>query len=385
LVKRRAESRWVSRETKQESTPLTEKIPAKIEFPSRQVPIKTGVIVFPRISVLLALCALSLLAGCRKSAPPAPPGNAALPAASAPKKPTPLTEAELAKIRPNEVGVVPILEYHDISPGANRMDRSVKAFRQDLERLYKNDYRPITLRSYLENRIDLPPGKSPVILTFDDARGSQFRYKPDRTLDPNCAMGIMQEFARKHPDFPVRAMFFVLPNRAFDQPDTAQKKMQELVDMGCEIGNHTVNHPILRRLSDEKVQSEIAQSVMLVKRMVPNVEMDTLALPGGVPPRNLRLLASGQYKDWKYQNRAALLAGAEPAFSPVSKKYKPMSIPRVLAIEGFMGVTYWLNYLKSRPTDRYVSDGDPETVTVPKAFADEVDKAKLQGATLRLY
>src|SRR5689334_1757587 len=71
---------------------------------------------------------------------------------------------------PNEVGVIPILEYHEISSKEKWMMRSIPNFRHDLERLYKEGYRPISMKEYLDNRIDLPAGMSPVLLTFDDAR-----------------------------------------------------------------------------------------------------------------------------------------------------------------------------------------------------------------------
>src|ERR1051326_774702 len=94
---------------------------------------------------------------------------------------------------PNEVGVVPILEYHDISPYEKYMHRSITNFRRDLNRLYTEGYRPISMKEYLDNRIDLPVGLSPVLLTFDDARQSQFSYLPNGKLDPQCAVAILQE------------------------------------------------------------------------------------------------------------------------------------------------------------------------------------------------
>ena len=47
-----------------------------------------------------------------------------------------------------------------------------------------------------------------------------------------------------------------------------------------------------------------------------------------------------------------------------------------------MGITFWLDVLKKKPKLRYVSDGDPDVITVPKAQANQVDPNKLQGATL---
>lgn len=296
-----------------------------------------------------------------------------------------LSGTALQRIRPNEAGVIPILEYHDIREGRNSMYRSATAFQRDLERLYRENYRPISLRSYLQNRIDTPPGTTPVILTFDDARESQFRYRPDGSVDPGCAIGILQAFARKHPDFPVRATFFVLPDVAFGPAAQRAKKMQALLDMGCAIGNHTVSHRSLRSLTDAGVQKELAGCVARVKRLVPAAEVDTLALPMGIAPRNRALLAAGEYDGQRYTHRAVLLVGAHPAPSPVSPEYDPMRLPRIQACEGDAGITYWLNELKRHPGRRYISDGDPMTVTVPKSAVHRIDPGKLRGARLRTY
>lgn len=347
---------------------------------------------------LLALSALCLLTGCSNQPAPSassvaateahPASSESAPNSAAPDaaKLTPLSEEKLAQVRANEAGVVPILEYHDITNGRSSMCRSAAAFRRDLERLYKENYRPVLLKDFLANRIDVPPGMTPVIFTFDDARQSQFHYKPDGTIDPDCAIGILQAFAKKHPDFPVRATFYVLPKVGFGPPSAqAAKKMQALLDMGCEIGNHTVTHRSLKSLSDTEVQKEIADCVRLVQKLVPNTEVNTLALPMGISPRNRALAASGEYKGQKYTNKAVLLVGANPAPAPASPKYDPLRLPRIQACEGDAGITYWLDDLKRHPERRYISDGDPTTVTVPKAKTGQVDTSKLSGATLRLY
>ena len=95
--------------------------------------------------------------------------------------------------------MVPILEYHDVLPKERNMVRSIDHFKHDLERLYTEGYRPVLLRDYLDNKIDLPIGMAPVVFTFDDARASQFRYLPSGEIDPTCAVGIWQDFAKTHP------------------------------------------------------------------------------------------------------------------------------------------------------------------------------------------
>ncbi len=100
----------------------------------------------------------------------------------------------------NRMGKVLIVEYHHISPKEARWDRSIRAFRADLERLYRMGFRPVTLSQFLDGRMPLPPGASPVVFTFDDASPSQIRLREDSSLDPDCAMG--KAFSRKAPRLP---------------------------------------------------------------------------------------------------------------------------------------------------------------------------------------
>ena len=153
---------------------------------------------------------------------------------------------ELARLHVNESGRIPILEYHDIKEGHKRLFRSPQAFRHDLERLYAENYRPISLRDYVDNRIDVPAGMSPVVLTFDDARESQFRYLPDGRLDPDCAIAILQEFARAHPDFPVKATFFALTEWGFRLEETYGAKVSGTASDGLRPAKPHIQSQLFR-------------------------------------------------------------------------------------------------------------------------------------------
>ena len=312
------------------------------------------------------------------------------------KTPTPpaVDAAQLKELHVNEAGRVPILEYHEIGSAPSNagratrmMHRSIDEFQGDLQRLYDEGYRPVNLSEYLNNKMDLPLGTSPVILTFDDARSTQFRYRSDKSIDPDCAIGILQEFTRQHPDFPTKAMFYVLPDSAFGSERYAAKKMRALLDMGCELGNHTLSHHYFTRMSDAAIAKEIALGKSVTERMVPGAHLDTLALPGGCKPRshNYGVLTSGEYNGKRYANRAVLDAWGGPAPSPISTKFDPLRIPRVLAVNGGGGIPEALDELKSGANERYVSDGDPNTVTIPQRLTRFVKTARLNGLPLRAY
>ncbi len=298
---------------------------------------------------------------------------------------TPQTTDALQKAKVNEAGVVPILEYHDVLPKERSMVRSIDNFKRDLQRLYDEGYRPVLLRDFLDNKIDLPMGMAPVVMTFDDARASQFRYLSSGEIDPNCAVGIWKDFAKTHPDFPVKATFYVLPDSGFGPAAEAGKKMRALLAMGCEIGNHTVTHGSLKKMSDAQVQKELAGCVAKIEKLAPGTKVDTIALPMGISPVNKKLLASGSYEGQSYSNRAVLLVGAEPARAPISKKFNPMRLPRIQALDGPSGSTFWLDRIKNGDSGRYISDGDPATITIPSSLESKCDKSHLNGATLRVY
>ena len=77
---------------------------------------------------------------------------------------------------PNRLGVIPVLEYHLIGERESRWSRNWQRFAKDLELLHARGYRPITVRQLVERRIDVGPGLSPVVITFDDGYESVYRH-----------------------------------------------------------------------------------------------------------------------------------------------------------------------------------------------------------------
>lgn len=290
--------------------------------------------------------------------------------------PTPKkASVDLAKVRPNELGQVMILEYHEIGPKEARWTRTPKNFRKDLQRLYELGYRPISLRDYVAGNINTEAGKTPVVITFDDSTQGQFRILPDGKVDPDSAFGILQDFHIKHPDFPAEATFFATYPAPFGQPKLTEWKFKEIISAGMDIGNHTYSHDSLKKLTSEEVVKELALAVREGLKLDPKARIDTVALPYGLAPKDQNVLESGSYDGTKYRNIAALLVGANPAPSPADPKFDPFRLPRIQAVDPSIatcGIDQWLNYFKKHPEKRYISDGDPETVTVPEAEASGV-------------
>ena len=252
----------------------------------------------------------------------------------------------------NTMGEVMVLMYHRIGDKEANMVRSRANFKSDLARLYKDGYRPVTLREYATGKMSLPPGASPVVLTFDDSWADQFRFKKDGTIDSDCFVGIWLNFAKTHPDFPVKGTFFVLDNGPFGVKKEGRKKIKMLQDWGSEIASHTMNHIDLRKSSSSKIMREVGESVIWLESL--GAKVTSLAPPYGSYPTSSLIKSGFNYKGRKISFSAVVAAGAGPGKSPLDKKFRPYIIPRIKAYEGEKGITWWLNKASKGKVELYV-------------------------------
>ncbi len=300
--------------------------------------------------------------------------------------PKPLTREELKRIHPNEIGDVLILEYHNILPHPHDPYTSTPTqFRNVMKLLYSLHYRPVSMSAYLNNKIDIPAGDSPVVYTFDDADESQYRILPGGGVDPNCAVGLMEAFHKLHPAWRLRGTFFVLPTNAFGQHALRAAKIKNLIKMGYEIGNHTVTHPQLSKLGNTQVQWQIAECDHLIDQLVPGTKVNTIALPYGVAPTDRILALHGRWGSIRYDNRAVLLAGADPAPAVISRRFNALRVPRVQPVMGVCGLFFWLKFLKHHAYEQFISDGIASQTTIPRQFVHQVVKGRLNGSKLVIY
>ncbi|MGN6361889.1 MAG: polysaccharide deacetylase family protein [Thermomicrobiales bacterium] len=312
--------------------------------------------------------------------------------AAAPGGPPPLP--------PNELGYIPVLMYHTFLPNApgDVYNRTPDEFRQDLEYLYEHGYYLTPMHDLLTGNIDIPAGKSPVVLTFDDSPESQYRLliNPDgsTTIDPNCAVGIIEDIYHRHPDFGRAGAFYVLPILPFgDQADEnhqrqfIQQKLEWLVANGYEIGNHTLHHANLGQMNNTQIMQEIAGGDDGIHKYLPNYNIETMALPYGVyPPHGDTTLLKGfTYQGRMYKHQLALMVGADPAPSPFDKRRDLMWTPRIRGSSDQLG-KWFGNFLDKEQGVRYVSDGDPNKVMIPAdlpaALRDKFNQAAVGNRQL---
>ena len=250
-------------------------------------------------------------------------------------------------------GTVMVLMYHHTGPTEKNMFRSYENFRHDLERLYEMNYRPVTVREYVENKMPLPPGASPVVFTFDDSHADQFHMLPDGSVDPHSFVGIWMEFAKSHPEFPVHCTFYPNVNGPWNQKEWLPKKLEMLKQWKCEIGNHTARHLNLKKLSDEQVKKEIAECSDMVEGL--GFEPVSFCYPFGNMPTNMNIITKGfDYKGKTYKFSSATLAGDRPALPTSSPKWDRYKIARVQAYPGAEGIDWWLDKVGQGKSTPYV-------------------------------
>lgn len=299
----------------------------------------------------------------------------------------------LQEKKPNELGEIMILMYHDIGHPEDEWRRTPENFRRDLRVLYENDFRIVSLNDVITGNIDIPAGTSPVVLTFDDGFEGQFKYRgQDGELqkDQESAVYIMENFYRENPDFGLGGTFYIYYPVPFRQPEYVGKKLNYLVEQGFEVGNHSYGHANLSRISTEEVQRELALHVKETWQYLNDYNVNSLALPYGAYPEETSSAVKGSYNGIEYHHEAVLLVGSNPAPSPFHKEFDPHRLPRIRASEmetDGVGMYDWLEYFEENPHKLYISDGDTDYITVPKSQKENINNeaVKEKDKTVRYY
>lgn len=314
---------------------------------------------------------------------------------------TVLSPEQLDQYKPNELGMIPIIEYHVFTTDPEKVEQFVRTydqFREDLTWLYENNFYVVPLRDVILNQVSAPAGKHPVALTFDDSTVGQFRFlvgdDGGLTVDPESAVGVMEAFYAEHPDFGRGGFFAALPYACFnwqgerteeDQMDLCPQKVTFLLDNGYEIGNHTVNHADLSDTDNETFVSELGGAFDYWQGLDPRATGDILAMPFGIYPTAGKhddqrdMLYSGFSWDGKdYRLIGSLMVGANPAPAAVSIEWDAVWIPRIQACDcseiGGGGLTdTWIPFFEGDPELLYTSDGNPDTITIPNELPPSLD------------
>jgi len=286
----------------------------------------------------------------------------------------------------NELGSVPIMMYHGIHDvtdneytGGNvdrdGYQRTAQAFRNDLEFYYNSGYRMIRLEDYVNGSIDVETGFSPIILTFDDGLANNIKVlgldeNDNIIIDPNSAVGILEEFKKKYPDFNVTATFFVNAG-LFSQYKYNEKILNWLVDNGYDVGNHSYSHADFTDITYEKSVQEIGSLYNILDKYIPGKYVNIVALPFGSPYSsthdNFKAILKGNYNGKYYETISALRVGWEADYSPFNTSFNKLFLKRIRAYDNNgkeFDIEMSFDILKNT---RYVSDGDKNTIVIPES------------------
>ena len=302
------------------------------------------------------------------------------------------------QVKPDESGQIMVVMFHNFveayPKGNNEYTTTFSEFEKLLQELYQKKYRLISLTDMLNDNIDVPAGYIPMVFTFDDGTSGQYNLIENDgklVVNPKSAVGIMEAFNAKHPDFGLKGTFYVNlgVKTTFKGAGTMSDRLNYLIEKGFEIGNHTKTHVSLPTVkTSQKMLEEVGGNQKLMNELVPGYVFNSFSLPFGNASKDLKeYVIQGNYEGTAYKNSAIMLVGANPAPSPVSDKFNPMALPRVRAT-GMKKVdcdlAWWLDALK-KGKSQYVSDGNPNTVTIPKAKQQNIDMSRLNGKQLITY
>jgi len=305
-----------------------------------------------------------------------------------------LDKEKLRNDKINELGKVPIMMYHGIKNIKNSdtkyiggnvdkdgYTRTVEAFRDDLEMYYQKGYRMIKLSDYIDGNIDIEYGYSPIILTFDDGNDNNIKVlglddKGEIIIDSNSAVGVLEEYKRKYPDYNVTAIFFVT-NNLFNQPEYDEKIINWLVDHGYEVGNHTKGHDNFSNIDTNKTQEVVGYMYNKLESIIPSRYSKIVALPFGSPynksHNNYKYIINGKYDGIEYNTEAALRVGWEPEVSPFNKDFDKTFLKRCRAYDN-NGVDFDIEMtLRILDKNRYISDGNINTIVTSSNNSDIIN------------
>ena len=294
----------------------------------------------------------------------------------------------------NELGKVPIMMYHGIKNMRNSdtvntggnvdkdgYTRTVEAFRNDLDFYYQKGYRMIKLSDYISGKINVEYGKSPIVLTFDDGNDNNIKVtgldsNGNIIIDKNSAVGVLEEFKKKYPDYNVTAIFFVT-NALFNQPEYNEKILHWLVDNGYEVGNHTKGHNNLSNTSTKETQEVIGYMYDKLESILGDKYSKITALPYGSPyvktHENYKYVVSGEYNGKKYETLGALRVGWEPEVSPFNKDFDKTFLKRCRAYDN-NGKDFDIEMVfRMLDKSRYISDGNIDRIVTSKSNSDMIN------------
>lgn len=207
---------------------------------------------------------------------------------------------------------IPVITYHQISLHQSAYSATPARLRDDLQKLYDAGFFLI-LPTDIENGLRrVPMNRRPIMITFDDGWEDNFRYIdfPDgeQSIDPDCAIAIVNSFIEEHPDFGPGVVFFISWDK-IPFGNHTEEKLNSVLDMGHCIGNHSTDHLAFTKLPPSRYWEQVLPALDSFHRKLGlrTSEINVVAYPGGQIPRGVN--AENTLAAMEYQGRPAVVQG----------------------------------------------------------------------------
>jgi len=191
---------------------------------------------------------------------------------------------DLAEYYTHDELTIPILTYHKFCSGESpdAYTINIDLFRQQMDYLKDNDYRVISISQLLEGMENNFFPEKPVLITIDDG------FKSVYTL----AFPILKEYG-----FPA-TLFLYTDYIANGTNQLSWSEIREMIDMGMEIGSHSLSHSnLLNTKQNEsyldyvtRIKKEIFLSKTILERNTGST-VNSFAYPYGVYSQEIIMLA----------------------------------------------------------------------------------------------
>ena len=310
-------------------------------------------------------------------------------------------EEVIKEYKPNELGDIPVIMYHAILENPPSVyQRSVEGFKEDLTYMYEHNYVTISNSDYINFNINVPAGKTPILITFDDGEPGTFDLvkNDDGSYSPrkDTAIYLMEEFYKEHPDFGKNAILYInghqgtFNDELTDQSIPLEDKINWLFDNGYEVSNHTSGHLNMSKSTNEEIQKEIAQVDKQIKTIRPDAVLNSIAYPFGARPKegNDHVITNGSYDGYNYSYQIGFREGpSRPRFYPViCNDFDPMNVPRLRGNKGELGDMWsYFEQYDQYPNQRFISDGNNKIITIPDKKESLIDYNKVKDLSVVVY
>lgn len=161
---------------------------------------------------------------------------------------------------------VPILMYHYIRDYNDPEDKigvnlsvSPQKFEQQIKYLKENNYTPISFSDLISKKF---PDKSAVI-TFDDGYEDAFIN----------AYPILKKYE-------MTGVFYIIVNKVGQPGYLSWDQIIKMQSDGMLFGSHSISHPNLSLLPDEKIEKELSESKQILEEKL-NVKINDFCYPSG--------------------------------------------------------------------------------------------------------